>query len=149
MDPAIVQVQLEKPKSNNGPPKQFTFDGVYFVDDNTLKIYEEICFPLVSGVLDGYNGTVFAYGQTGCGKSYTMMGVDDPPEKKGVIPRAFQHIFDQIAVNTSIKFLVRASYLEIYNEEVGEHFTVACTVYYVCSKSRDESIKSGINIECL
>ena len=120
MDPTIVQVRLEKPKASAGHAKQFTFDGVYYINDNTLQIYEEICFPVVSGVLDGYNGTVFAYGQTGCGKSYTMMGVEDPPEKNGVIPRAFRHIFDQIAVNTSVKYLVRASYLEIYNEEVGE-----------------------------
>ena len=39
---------------------------------------QDVCFPLVEGVLDGYNGTVFAYGQTGCGKSYTMMGVEEP-----------------------------------------------------------------------
>ena len=70
-------------------------------------------------MLEGYNGTVFAYGQTGCGKSYTMMGVQDPPENLGVIPRAFDHIFDHVAVNKSMKYLVRASYLEIYNEEVS------------------------------
>ena len=119
MDPDIVQVQLLKPKANV-PPKLFTFDGVYYVKDTTQKIYEDICFSLVSGVLEGYNGTVFAYGQTGCGKSYTMMGVEDPPENEGIIPRAFGHIFDHIAVTDSIKFLVRASYLEIYNEEVRE-----------------------------
>ena len=68
----------------------------------------------------GFNGTVFAYGQTGCGKSYTMMGVSDPPEQTGVIPRAFEHIFDHIAVTKDTKFLVHASYLEIYNEEVRD-----------------------------
>lgn len=118
MDPAIVQVQLRKQGGRDAPPKLFTFDGVYFIQDTTQQIYEEICFPLVSGVLEGYNGTVFAYGQTGCGKSYTMMGVEDPPENNGIIPRAFGHIFDHVAVNTTIKYLVRASYLEIYNEEV-------------------------------
>ena len=119
MDPSIVQVQLRKPKSGNTPPKMFTFDGVYFTEDHTQQIYEEICFPLVSGVLEGFNGTVFAYGQTGCGKSFTMMGVEYPPVNQGIIPRAFGHIFDHVAVNKSIKYLVRASYLEIYNEEVG------------------------------
>lgn len=119
MDPSIIQVNLTKPKDDNVPPKQFTFDGVYFINDTTKAIYEDICFPLVGGVLEGYNGTVFAYGQTGCGKSYTMMGVETPAENRGIIPRAFNHIFDHIAVNDAIKFLVRASYLEIYNEEVS------------------------------
>jgi kinesin family protein 3/17 len=130
MDPKIVQVQLQKPKAKGTPPppKNFTFDGVYFIEDNTQQIYEEICFPLVSGVLEGYNGTVFAYGQTGCGKSYTMMGVEDPPENRGIIPRAFGHIFDQVAVNSSVKYLVRASYLEIYNEEVS-----LCELHALCS----------------
>ena len=68
----------------------------------------------------GYNGTIFAYGQTGCGKSYTMVGVEDPASQVGVIPRAFDHIFDAISVTEGVKFLVQASYLEIYNEEVRD-----------------------------
>ena len=48
-----------------------------------------------------------------------MMGVTDPAANKGIIPRAFEHIFDEIAVSDGVKFLVRASYLEIYNEEVS------------------------------
>lgn len=65
----------------------------------------------------GYNGTVFAYGQTGCGKSFTMVGIE---EQLGIIPRAFDHIFDYIAVTNDSKFLVHSSYLEIYNEEVRD-----------------------------
>lgn len=125
MDQKISQVQLQKPCRGKelAPQKLFTFDGVYFIKDTTQQIYEEMCFPLVSGVLEGYNGTVFAYGQTGCGKSYSMMGVEDPVENKGVIPRTFEHIFDQVAVTENVKFLVRASYLEIYNEEVTKPTT--------------------------
>lgn len=121
MDQKIAQVQLLKPSGSKeqAPPKLFTFDGVYFTKDTTQQIYEEMCFPLVGGVLEGYNGTVFAYGQTGCGKSFSMMGVEDPIENKGIIPRAFEHIFDHVAISGDVKFLVRASYLEIYNEEVG------------------------------
>lgn len=48
-----------------------------------------ICFPLVEGVLNGYNGTVFAYGQTGCGKSYTMMGVDEPVANRWVMKNGY------------------------------------------------------------
>ena len=53
MDQSLLQIQLRKPGSQQGPPKQFTFDGVYYMGDTTQKIYEEICFPLVSNVLDG------------------------------------------------------------------------------------------------
>lgn len=52
---------------------------------NIFSIIQDICFPLVEGVLNGYNGTVFAYGQTGCGKSYTMMGVDEPAANRWVL----------------------------------------------------------------
>jgi kinesin family protein 3/17 len=119
MDTGIMQVQLRKPKAD-GPPKLFTFDGVYYMTDSTQQIYDDICFPLVANVLEGYNGTVFAYGQTGCGKSYTMVGVEDPVEQVGIIPRAFDHIFDHIAVSEGTKYIVRSSYLEIYNEEVRD-----------------------------
>ena len=71
-------------------------------------------------MLEGYNGTVFAYGQTGCGKSFSMQGITDPPTQRGVIPRAFEHIFDSIQVAENTKFLVHASYLEIYNEEIRD-----------------------------
>lgn len=64
MDPSSGLVQLSKPKSSD-PPKSFTFDGSYYVDSNSKTIYEELGFPLVESVLQGYNGTVFAYGQAG------------------------------------------------------------------------------------
>ena len=51
---------------------------------------------------------------------FAVMGVEDPPENKGVIPRAFDHVFDQAAVMEGIKYMVQASYLEIYNEEVRD-----------------------------
>ena len=77
MDAAIGQCRLLKPGDKNGQAaKAFTFDGVFNVDSITESIYSDICFPLVEGCLEGYNGTVFAYGQTGCGKSFTMQGMD-------------------------------------------------------------------------
>ena len=121
MDPTIGQCILSKPKSTGKEgQKAFTFDGVYFVDSTTDSIYSETAFPLVDSVLEGFNGTVFAYGQTGCGKSYTMMGVPDPPTQLGVIPRTFDHIFNRAATTTTVKYLIHASYLEIYNEEVRD-----------------------------
>lgn len=52
----------------------------------------------MQGVTEGYNGTIFAYGQTGSGKSFTMQGLPDPPSQRGIIPRAFEHIFESIQV---------------------------------------------------
>ncbi|XP_059184361.1 kinesin-like protein KIF17 [Centropristis striata] len=114
------QCFIEKPGTVDEPPKQFTFDGTYFIDQTTEEMYNEIAYPLVEGVTEGYNGTIFAYGQTGSGKSFTMQGVSDPAAQRGVIPRAFEHIFESIQCAENTKFLVRASYLEIYNEEIRD-----------------------------
>ncbi|KFO84094.1 Kinesin-like KIF17, partial [Buceros rhinoceros silvestris] len=89
-------------------------------EHNTEHIYNEIAYPLVEGVTEGYNGTIFAYGQTGSGKSFTMQGVVDPSTQKGIIPRAFEHIFESVQCAENTKFLVRASYLEIYNEDIRD-----------------------------
>ncbi|XP_072521809.1 kinesin-like protein KIF17 isoform X2 [Salminus brasiliensis] len=120
VDASRCQCFIEKPGVSEEPPKQFTFDGTYFISQTTEQMYNEIAYPLVEGVTEGYNGTIFAYGQTGSGKSFTMQGVTDPPAQRGVIPRAFEHIFETIQCAENTKFLVRASYLEIYKEEIRD-----------------------------
>ena len=69
------QVELRNPNKTDGASKDFAFDAVYA--DNSLQqtVYDETAFPLIESVIQGYNGTIFAYGQTGCGKTHTMMGV--------------------------------------------------------------------------
>ncbi|WP_304937799.1 kinesin family protein, partial [Dubosiella newyorkensis] len=69
-------------------------------------------------VLEGFNGTIFAYGQTGTGKTYTMEGVVENQDHKGIILHAFDHIFAHISTVKDITFLVRASFLQIYMEDV-------------------------------
>ena len=73
-------------------------------------------------ILNGYNGTVFAYGQTGAGKSYTMMGSDiDNEESKGIIPRIVEQIFTSILASPgNIEYTVRVSYMEIYMERIRD-----------------------------
>ena len=73
-------------------------------------------------ILNGYNGTVFAYGQTGAGKSYTMMGSDiDDSETKGIIPRIVEQIFASILASPgNIEYTVRVSYMEIYMERIRD-----------------------------
>lgn len=68
----------------------------------------------------GYNGTMFAYGQTGCGKTHTMQGFSKDPEHRGVIPNSFEHIFENIKIATDKEFIVQASYMELYNEEIRD-----------------------------
>lgn len=79
-------------------------------------------------MLEGYNGTIFAYGQTGCGKSHTMQGpeiaIDSKDkrmlEQRGLISRSFDHIFEAISVSTGVQYLALVSYLEIYNENIRD-----------------------------
>ncbi|XP_075407684.1 kinesin-like protein KIF17 isoform X2 [Tenrec ecaudatus] len=120
VDCARGQCFIQNPGASEEPPKQFTFDGAYYMDHFTEQIYNEIAYPLVEGVTEGYNGTIFAYGQTGSGKSFTMQGLPDPSSQRGIIPRAFEHIFESVQCAENTKFLVRASYLEIYNEDIRD-----------------------------
>ncbi|XP_062827399.1 kinesin-like protein KIF17 isoform X2 [Anolis carolinensis] len=120
MDSTRGQCFIHNPFASEDPPKQFTFDGAYYIDQNTEEIYNEIAYPLIEGVTEGYNGTIFAYGQTGSGKSFTMQGVLEPFSQKGIIPRAFEHLFESVQCAENTKFLVRASYLEIYNEDIRD-----------------------------
>ncbi len=101
-------------------PKVFTFDSVYDWNSEQEDIFLETAYPIIDNVLQGYNGTIFAYGQTGTGKTFTINGVPKDPKLKGIMPRAFEAIFKQIECDSSKEYLVRASYLEIYNEEIRD-----------------------------
>ena len=112
------QVLLKK-ENTKEPPKAFSFDSVFAPETKQSLIYEESAFLLVESVLDGYNGTIFAYGQTGCGKTHTMMGGQDE-ESKGIIPRTFSQIITETKNDTSKTHLIRCSFIEIYNEEIHD-----------------------------
>uniref|UniRef100_A0A3Q2Y5U3 Kinesin-like protein n=1 Tax=Hippocampus comes TaxID=109280 RepID=A0A3Q2Y5U3_HIPCM len=122
MDLRLGQVILRNPRaSHSEPQKTFTFDAVYDGNSKQRDLYDESVRPLIDSVLAGFNGTIFAYGQTGTGKTYTMQGMWLDTEKRGVIPNAFDHIFTHISRSQSDKqYLVRASYLEIYREEIRD-----------------------------
>jgi hypothetical protein len=121
--------------------KNFTFDRVYPMGTAQEILYDESARVIVDSVLTGYNGTIFAYGQTGTGKTYTMEGPDnvDSFADRGIIPRAFKHIFDEIDGSSDTQFLVRASFVQIYQDEVGavrvrmHVFTPLCVCVCVCS----------------
>ncbi|CAN9178787.1 unnamed protein product [Alternaria alternata] len=100
----------------------FTFDRVFDMNSKQADVFDYSIRPTVDDILNGYNGTVFAYGQTGAGKSYTMMGSDmDDEVGKGVIPRIIQQIFASILASPSnIEYTVRVSYMEIYMERIRD-----------------------------
>ncbi|KAK1802937.1 hypothetical protein P4O66_021473 [Electrophorus voltai] len=97
--------------------KGFGFDRVFSADESTSQLYQEIAKPLVVSAVEGYNGTIFAYGQTSSGKTFTMMGSDHIP---GVIPLAMTDVFQTIKNCPKKEFLLRVSYMEIYNETVTD-----------------------------
>ena len=76
-------------------PKTFTFDNVFDRNSTQTAVYNETAKPIVDSVLEGYNGTVFAYGQTGTGKTHTMDGGAGDTER-GIIPKTFDQIFNAI-----------------------------------------------------
>ncbi|XP_037131653.1 kinesin-like protein KIF3B [Syngnathus acus] len=122
VDVRFGQIIVRNPREASAGelPKVFTFDSVYDCNSKQLDLYDETFRPLVDSVLQGFNGTIFAYGQTGTGKTYTMEGVRNDPERRGVIPNSFDHIFTHISRSQNQQYLVRASYLEIYQEEIRD-----------------------------
>lgn len=92
-------------------------DNVFATGDNNSKVYDSSAKRLVRRVMEGYHGTVFAYGMTGTGKTFSMQGTATNP---GVIPLAITDIFSYIRETPSREFLLRVSYLEIYNEKIHD-----------------------------
>nr|POE63585.1 kinesin-related protein 11 [Quercus suber] len=93
----------------------YRYDNVFSPHDNNARVYDNAAKRLVRRVMEGYHGTVFAYGMTGTGKTFSMQGTTASP---GVIPLAITDIFSYIRENPNREFLLRVSYLEIYNEKI-------------------------------
>jgi kinesin family protein 3/17 len=111
---AVVNV-----KNATGQTVSFRYDFAFPEGISQEEIYEKTSAPIVSGVLEGFNGTIFAYGQTGTGKTYSMDGKDG--DHRGITPRAFEHIFDYLAANQdSHQFFLSVTYVEIYNDKLRD-----------------------------
>ncbi|XP_074918246.1 kinesin-like protein KIF9 isoform X2 [Chelonoidis abingdonii] len=93
----------------------FKLDGVLH-NASQDSVYDAVARDLVSQALDGYNGTIMCYGQTGAGKTYTMTGATENYKHRGIIPRAIQQVFRAVEERIDQSITVRMSYLEIYNE---------------------------------
>lgn len=121
----VVKHDIANTSSLSSSTKTFTFDRVFAPDTKQIDVYRSVVVPILDEVLMGYNCTIFAYGQTGTGKTYTMEGErsqdncsweEDP--SAGIIPRTMHQLLEKLNSQTDCEFSVRVSFLEIYNEEL-------------------------------
>lgn len=105
----------------SGRSKTWDFTHV-FSPGTQEEVYAAVAKPIVIKALEGFNGTVFAYGQTGSGKTWSTMGDTKTMAKDllGIIPRSIEEIFAIIERSADTQFLLRASYLEVYNEKIND-----------------------------
>ena len=88
------------------------------IDYSQDEVYEASAQELVSSVVQGYNGTILCYGQTGAGKTFTMTGSSTEYKYRGLVPRAVAQVYHEIAARFDQAVTIRISYIEIYNEMV-------------------------------
>lgn len=99
------------------PATAYAYDRVFGPSTTTEAVYDVAARPVVKGAMEGINGTVFAYGVTSSGKTHTMHGDQNCP---GIIPLAIKDVFGMIQDSPGREFLLRVSYLEIYNEVIND-----------------------------
>uniref|UniRef100_A0A8P4KD72 Kinesin-like protein n=1 Tax=Dicentrarchus labrax TaxID=13489 RepID=A0A8P4KD72_DICLA len=125
-DPNRKEVMVKTGGMNDkASRKTYTFDMVFGPAAKQIDVYRSVVCPILDEVIMGYNCTVFAYGQTGTGKTFTMEGERSPDEQftweedplAGIIPRTLHQIFEKLSENGT-EFSVKVSLLEIYNEEL-------------------------------
>ncbi|KAM7353936.1 CENP-meta isoform 2-T2 [Cochliomyia hominivorax] len=108
----VVDNSIQLADSQTDP---YYFDHIFDQDATNQDIFDKMAKQIVHSAIQGFNGTIFAYGQTSSGKTYTMMGDDDNP---GVMVLAAKEIFKEIEKTQDRQFLLRVCYIEIYNEKI-------------------------------
>ncbi|KAN0074584.1 P-loop containing nucleoside triphosphate hydrolase protein [Tylopilus felleus] len=112
--PNVIKLLPQHAKTALTPPPEFHFDEVLTGSENK-PIYNAVARSHVVAAMEGYNAVIFAYGQTASGKTFTLSGNEDQP---GIIPRAMKDVFAHIKRTPTREYLLRCSYLEIYNETI-------------------------------
>ncbi|KAF8961465.1 Kinesin-like protein kif15, partial [Entomortierella lignicola] len=129
----------------------FTYDCVGGEHTNQEQVFSDVGKIIVEQCVKGYNGTIFAYGQTGSGKTYTMQGPSNMTNvanhaERGIIPRCLEYLFELIAreeqMVSSVKYLCKASYIEIYNEMIYDLLDNSTT-----ARATREDIKRGVYVD--
>ncbi|KAL4217271.1 Kinesin-like protein kif9 [Mactra antiquata] len=93
----------------------FRLDGI-FHNSTQDQVFDTVAGDIVTSALDGYNGTMMCYGQTGAGKTFTMCGATENYQHRGLIPRSISQLFKEIESRPEFAITCRISYIEIYNE---------------------------------
>ncbi|KAI9058464.1 kinesin-domain-containing protein [Trametes sanguinea] len=114
--PKTIKLQQQYTKSAATAPQDFRFDEILTGSENK-PVYNAVARSHVCAAMDGYNAVIFAYGQTASGKTFTLSGDEDQP---GIIPRAMKDVFAYIRRTPNREYLLRCSYLEIYNEAIHD-----------------------------
>ncbi|OJA08139.1 hypothetical protein AZE42_04154 [Rhizopogon vesiculosus] len=128
-----VTIETSTPVSSLGiitlpPTRTYPFDLVFGPEADQAMIYHDVVSPMLDEVLMGYNCTLFAYGQTGTGKTYTMQGdltptpMGNPSSQAGMIPRVLFRLFHQLETSAT-DYSVKISFVELYNEELRDLLT--------------------------
>ncbi|XP_042822731.1 kinesin-like protein KIF19 isoform X1 [Panthera tigris] len=105
-------------RAHRSREKSYLFDVAFDFTATQEMVYQATTKSLIEGVISGYNATVFAYGPTGCGKTYTMLGTDREP---GIYVRTLNDLFRAIEeTSNDMEYEVSMSYLEIYNEMIRD-----------------------------
>ncbi|XP_032993518.1 kinesin heavy chain isoform X1 [Lacerta agilis] len=108
--------------------KPYVFDRVFPPNTTQDQVYHACAMQIVKDVLAGYNGTIFAYGQTSSGKTHTMEGKLHDPQLMGIIPRIAQDIFNHIySMDENLEFHIKVSYFEIYLDKIRDLLDVTKT----------------------
>ncbi|XP_052414060.1 kinesin heavy chain [Carassius gibelio] len=108
--------------------KPYVFDKVFPTNCTQEQVYNTCAKQIVKDVLEGYNGTIFAYGQTSSGKTYTMEGKLHDPDGRGIIPRIAEDIFNHIyTMDENLEFHIKVSYFEIYMDKIRDLLDVSKT----------------------
>eukprot|EP00854_Cymbomonas_tetramitiformis_P016053 gene16053-19041_t len=130
-------VQTPAVSSGSVTPGIFAFDRVFGVNSETAELYSATCAKLTASAVQGFNGTIFAYGQTSSGKTHTIRGTEQCP---GVLPLAILDMFEQVKLNVDRKFLIRVCYIEIYNEDIKDLLTDKAELLKV-RRTQDENFE--------
>ncbi|BEI84899.1 hypothetical protein CcaverHIS002_0503000 [Cutaneotrichosporon cavernicola] len=135
--------------------KTYKFDKVFGPEADQTTVFAEVAEGMLNEVLSGYNCTIFAYGQTGTGKTYTMQGdmtptpLMAPSIEAGIIPRVLHRLFALLEVQEDSEYAVKCSYLEIYNEELRDLLSYDYGKQGTSSNIKifDDTSKKGVNIQ--
>ncbi|KAL1021424.1 hypothetical protein UPYG_G00013100 [Umbra pygmaea] len=108
--------------------KSYVFDRVFPTNTTQEQVYNTCAKQIVEDVLGGYNGTIFAYGQTSSGKTHTMEGKLHDPNQMGIIPRIAEDIFSHIfSMDENLEFHIKVSYFEVYMDKIRDLLDVTKT----------------------